>query len=63
MNSPKIQSGKKLGYEGIAINFCSDWISGYDFLQTNAFLLISATAVAFGQGHRKVIQLNEWFRI
>ena len=35
---------------------CSDPMSGSHFiLQTSTFLLIDATAVTLGQGHRKVI--------
>ena len=37
--------------------FCSDPMSGSYFIaQTNIFLLIDATAVTLGQGHRKLIQ-------
>ena len=37
--------------------FCSDPMSGSDFIaQTSKFLLIDATAAALGQGHGKVIQ-------
>ena len=37
--------------------FCSDPMSGsYFIMQTSKFLLIDATAVTFGQGHRKVIK-------
>ena len=37
--------------------FCRDLISGSPFIaQTSKFLLIDATAVTLGQGHRKVIQ-------
>ena len=37
--------------------FCSDLMSGSDFIaQTNKFLLIDATATTLGQGHGKVIQ-------
>ena len=37
--------------------FCSDLMSGSHFIaQTSKFLLIDATAVTLGQGHRKVIQ-------
>ena len=37
--------------------FCSDPMSGSHFIaQTSKFLLIDATAVTLGQGHRKVIQ-------
>ena len=36
---------------------CSDRMSGSHFIaQKNIYLLIDATAVTFGQGHRKVIQ-------
>ena len=36
---------------------CSDPMSGSHFIaQTSKFLLIDATAVTLGQGHRKVIQ-------
>ena len=36
---------------------CSDSMSGSHFIaQTSKFLLIDATAVTLGQGHRKVIQ-------
>ena len=37
--------------------FCSDPMSGSHFIaQTSKFLLIDATAVTLGQGHRKDIQ-------
>ena len=37
--------------------FCSDTMSGSHFiLQTSKFLLIDATVMTLGQGHRKVIQ-------
>ena len=37
--------------------FCSDLMSSSYFIaQTSNFLLIDATAVTLGQGHRKVIQ-------
>ena len=37
--------------------FCSDQMSRSHFIaQTSKFLLIDATAVTLGQGHRKVIQ-------
>ena len=37
--------------------FCSDPMGGSHFIaQTSKFLLIDATAVTLGQGHRKVIQ-------
>ena len=37
--------------------FCSDPMSGSHFIaQTSKCLLIDATAVTLGQGHRKVIQ-------
>ena len=37
--------------------FCSDQMSGSHFIaQTSKFLLIDATAMTLGQGHRKVIQ-------
>ena len=37
--------------------FCSDWMSGYHFIaQTSKFLLIDATHVTLGKGHRKIIQ-------
>ena len=37
--------------------FCSDPMSGSYFIaQTSKLLLIDATAVTFGQGHRKVTQ-------
>ena len=37
--------------------FCKDPMSGFHFIaQTNKFLLIDATAVTLGQGHRKVFQ-------
>ena len=37
--------------------FCSDQMSGSHFsTQKSKFLLIDATAVTLGQGHRKVIQ-------
>ena len=37
--------------------FCSDPMSGSHYIvQTSKFLLIDATTVTLGQGHRKVIQ-------
>ena len=37
--------------------FCSDRMRGSHFIvQTSKFLLIDATAMILGQGHRKVIQ-------
>ena len=37
--------------------FCSDWMSGSDFIvQTSKFLLINVTVVTLGQGHRKATQ-------
>ena len=37
--------------------FCSDPMSAFHLIvQTSKFLLIDATAVTLGQGHRKVIQ-------
>ena len=37
--------------------FCSDpTSSSYFIMQTSKFLLIDATAMTLGQGHRKVIQ-------
>ena len=38
-----------------------DWMSGFDFMkQTRKFLLINATAMTLGQGHREVIQYISW---
>ena len=73
-NSSKISSGDKHGpgVGGIAIKFCSDWMSGSHFIaQASKFLFIKATAVTLSEDHGKIIQyisinlyfLSETFKI
>ena len=56
-NSCKIYSGNKHDQRDIATKFCNDLLSGSHFImQQSKFLLINATAVTWGEGHRKVMQ-------
>ena len=56
-NFPKIKSGNNPDWGNKATMFCSDQMSGSHFIvQTSKLVLMDATAMTLGQGHRKVIQ-------
>ena len=56
-NSSRIYTDTNNDLGNITVLFCSDWMSGsYFIVPTSKFLLIDATTMILGQGHRKVIQ-------